>query len=103
MLRTDAVLRSRTYCLSFDLKEQLLVPGILQSEGCVDKENNEEEWPKWLLKHRFPEELVLQGARCSSNNTSQSPSPTFEVLIDNSGFITPFILTFAEVFFIQYQ
>lgn len=96
MLRTDAVLRSRTYCLSFDIKEQLLVPGILHSEGCVDQENNEEEWPKWLLKHRFPEELVLQAARYSSNNTSQTPSPTFEVLIDNSGFVTPFVLTFAE-------
>ena len=97
ILRTDAVLRSRTYCLSFDIKEQLLIPGILQSEGCEEQENNEEEWPKWLLKHRFPEELVLQEARYSSNNTSQSPSPTFEVLIDNSGFVTPFFLTFKEI------
>ncbi len=96
MLRTDAVLRSRAYCLSFDLKEQKLIPGMIGPEGCGDGENQEEDWPKWLMEHQFPEELVLQDARYSTNTPSQNPSSAFEVLIDNSGFVTPFVLTFAE-------
>ena len=31
MLRTDALLRSQAYCLSFDLKEQKLMPGLILS------------------------------------------------------------------------
>ena len=48
------------------------------------------------MEHQFPEELVLQDARYSTNTPSQNPSSAFEVLIDNSGFVTPFVLTFAE-------
>ena len=96
MLRTDAVLRSRNYCLSFDLKQQLLIPGVLDSEGCGDGEKQEEDWPKWLMEHEFSEELILQEARYASTTPTQNSSSAFEVLIDNSGFVTPFVLTFAE-------
>ena len=96
MLRTDALLRSQAYCLSFDLKEQKLMPGLIGPEGCGDGENQEEDWPKWLKEHEFLEEFALQDARYSSNTQSQNPSANFEVLIDNSGFVTPFLLTFLE-------
>ena len=49
MLRTDALLRSQAYCLSFDLKEQKLMPGLIGPEGCGDEENQEEDWPVFLL------------------------------------------------------
>ena len=42
MLRTDALLRSQDYCLSFDIKEQKLIPGLIGTEGCGDGENQEE-------------------------------------------------------------
>jgi len=96
MLRTDALLRSQAYCLSFDLKEQKLIPGLIGPEGCGDGENQEEDWPRWLKEHEFPEEFALQDARYSSNTQSQNPSSNFEVLIDNSGFVTPFLLTFLD-------
>ena len=96
MLRTDAILRSRSYCISFDLKEQRMHPGLIESGRCSGKGNQEEDWPKWLKEHEFPEELILQEARYASTSPTQNSSSAFEVLIDNSGFVTPFVLTFAE-------
>ena len=72
------------------------MPGLIGPEGGWDGENQEEDWPRWLKEHEFSEEFVLQDARYSSNTQSQSPSSNFEVLIDNSGFVTPFLLTFLE-------
>ena len=72
------------------------MPGLIGSEGCGDGEIQEEGWENLLEEHEFPEEFVLQDARYSSNTQSQNPSSSFEVLIDNSGFVTPFLLTFLE-------
>ena len=96
MLRTDAVLRSRSYCLTFDLKKQLMHPGLVESGKCGGKQLQEEDWPKWLKNHEYPEELVLQEARFASEMPGMDPPEALEVRIDSSGFVTPFLLTFAE-------
>ena len=96
MLRTDAILRSRSYCISFNLKEQRMHPGLIESGRCSGKEDQEEDWPKWLKEHVYPEELELQQARYVSETPGLNPTEAFEILIDSSGFVTPFLLTFAE-------
>ena len=96
MLRTDAILRSRSYCVSFDLKEQRMHPGLIESGRCSGKGNQEEDWPKWLKEHVYPEELVLKQASNVAEKSGLNPPESFEILIDNSGFVTPFLLTFTE-------
>ncbi len=96
LLRNDAILRSRSYCLAFDLKSQQMHPGLVESGNCPDQKKPEADWPDWMKKHDFPEELVLMEARFASETGDFSPAESFAVRIDASGFVTPFLLIFAE-------
>jgi competence protein ComGC len=95
MLRNDAVLKSTSYCLLFDLKNQQMMVSAEDSTGkCSDEFLNE---PKLLKPHVFPEELSLREAKPAESNYLSLGTATdlLEVHINSSGFVTPFLLLFS--------
>ena len=93
-LRNDAVLKSSSYCLLFDLKLQQM----MTSEKVDSGECSEEffEKPDSLKSHEFPEDLILREAQLagSSNLVSGAINEFLEVHINSSGFVSPFMLLF---------
>ena len=94
-LRNDAVLKSSSYCLLFDLKLQQM----MTSEEVDSGECSEEffEKPDSLKPHEFPEDLILREAQLagSSNLVSGAINEFLEVHINSSGFVSPFMLVFS--------
>ena len=94
-LRNDAVLKSSSYCLLFDLKLQQ----VMTSEEIDSGECSEEffEKPDSLKPHEFPEDLILREAQLagSSNLVSGAINEYLEVHINSSGFVSPFMLVFS--------
>ena len=94
-LRNDAVLKSSSYCLLFDLKLQQM----MTSEEVDSGECSEEffEKPDSLKPHEFPEDLILREAQLagSSNLVSGAINKFLEVHINSSGFVSPFMLEFS--------
>ena len=94
-LRNDAVLKSSSYCLIFDLKLQQM----MTSEEFDSGECSEEffEKPDSLKPHEFPEDLILREAQLagSSNLVSGAINEFLEVHINRSGFVSPFMLVFS--------
>ena len=94
-LRNDAVLKSSSYCLLFDLKLQQM----MTSERVDSGECSEEffEKPDSLKPHEFPEDLILREAKLveSSNIGSSSVNEFLEVHINSSGFVSPFMVVFS--------
>jgi len=94
-LRNDAVLKSTSYCLQFDLKLQQMK----SSEEVNSGECSEEffEKPDFLKPHKFPEDLILREAQLagSSNLVPGKINEFLKVHINSSGFVSPFILVFS--------
>ena len=96
MLRNDAVLKSTSYCLLFDLKKQQMMVSEEDPTGkCSEKLLQE---PNLLKTHIFPEEFSLLEAKTVESNylSSGAASDLLEVHINSSGFVTPFFLQFSE-------
>jgi len=95
MLRNDAVLKSTSYCLIFDLKnQQMLVSGEYPTGKCSEEFLQE---PKILKAHVFPEDLNLREAKPAESHylSSGANADFLEVHINSSGFVTPFFLLFS--------
>ena len=94
-LRNDAVLKSSSYCLLFDLKLQQM----MTSEEVDSGECSEEffEKPVSLRPHEFREDLILREAQLagSGNLISGAISKFLEIHINCSGFVSPFMLVFS--------
>ena len=94
-LRNDAVLKSTSYCLLFDLKLQQM----MTSEEVDSGECSEEflEKPDSLRPHEFPEDLILREAQLAGSSylVSGAINELLEVHINSSGFVSPFMLVFS--------
>ena len=94
-LRNDAVLKSSSYCLLFDLKLQQM----MTSEEFDSGECSEDffEKPDSLKPHDFSEDLILREAQLagSTNFVSGTMNEFLEVHINSSGFVSPFMLVFS--------
>ena len=96
ILRNDAVLKSTSYCLFFDINKQQMMVSEENTKGeCSDEFLKE---PKALRKHIFHEDLILQEARHAGSNYLLPGTSTdlLEVNINSSGFVTPFFLLFSS-------
>ena len=95
MLRNDAVLKSSSYCLIFDLKNQKMQVSTQDPTGKCSDEFLQE--PKVLKAHFFPEDLNLREARPAESHylTSEENADFLEIHINSSGFVTPFYLLFS--------
>ena len=94
-LRNDAVLKSSSYCLLFDLKlQQMMTSEEINSGECSDEFF---EKPDSLKPHEFPEDLILREAKLleSRNIGSSSVNEFLEVHINSSGFVSPFMVVFS--------
>ena len=95
MLRNDAVLKSTSYCLLFDLKNQQMMVSLEDPSGKCSEDFLQE--PKLLKTHIFPEDLLLREAKPAESNylSSGTKQDLLEVHINSSGFVTPFFLLFS--------
>jgi len=95
MLRNDAVLRSTSYCLLFDLKNQQMMVSAEDPTGKCGEEFLKE--PKVLKIHAFSEDLSLREAKPAESNylSSGAAADLLEVHINSSGFVTRFFLLFS--------
>ena len=95
MLRNDAVLKSTSYCLLFDLMNQQMNVSVEDPTGECSEEFLQE--PKLLKTHIYQEDLRLREANPAESNylSSGTTEDLFEVHINNSGFVTPFFLLFS--------
>jgi len=94
-LRNDAVLKSSSYCLLFDLKlQQMMISEQVDSGECSEEYF---EKPSSLKPHEFPEDLILSEAQLAgkSNFVSGAINEFLEVHINSSGFVSPFTLVFS--------
>ena len=95
-LRNDAVLKSNSYCLLFDLRLQQM----MTSEEVDSGECREEflEKPESLKPREFPEDLILREAQLAglSNLVPGVINQFLEVHINSSGFVSPFMLVFSS-------
>jgi type II secretory pathway pseudopilin PulG len=96
MLRNDAVLKSTSYCLLFDLKNQQMMVSAEDPTGKCSEDFLQE--PKLLKTHIFPEEFRLLEAKPAESNylSSGGAADLLVVHINSSGFVTPFFLHFSE-------
>jgi len=95
ILRNDAVLKSTSYCLIFDLKLQKMMSAEENESGkCGNEYMNK---PKFLKPHEFPQNLRLHAAQLAEMDYTSLPttSDLLEVHINSSGFVTPFLLIFS--------
>ncbi len=94
-LRNDAVLKSNSYCLLFDLKLQKMMTSEEVDSGKCSEEFFEK--PDSLKPHEFTEDLILREAQLggSSNLVSGAINEFLEVHINSSGFVSPFMLVFS--------
>jgi type II secretory pathway pseudopilin PulG len=95
MLRNDAVLKSASYCLIFDLKNQQMM--VTEEDPTGNCSENFLQEPKLLKTHVFSEELRLREAKPAESNylSLGSTADLLEVHINSSGFVTPFFLLFS--------
>ena len=95
MLRNDAVLKSTSYCLLFDLKNQQMMVSTEDPSGKCSEEFLQE--PKLLKTHVFSEEIRLREAKPAESNylSLGATADLLEVHINSSGFVTPFFLLFS--------
>jgi len=94
-LRNDAVLKSSSYCLLFDLKlQQVMTSKEIDSGECSD---DFFEKPDTLKPHQFPKDLILREAQLTGSNNlvSGGINKFLEVHINSSGFVSPFTLVFS--------
>ena len=96
MLRNDAVLKSTSYCLIFDLKNQQMKVSVEDPTGQCSENFLQE--PKLLKTHNYTEDLRLSEAKSAESNylSTGTIADLFEVHINSSGFVTPFFLLFSE-------
>ena len=96
MLRNDAVLKSTSYCMLFDLKKQQMMVSAEDPTGKCSEDFLQE--PKLLKTHIFPEDFSLHEAKTGESNylSSGVDADLLEVHINSSGFVTPFFLQFSE-------
>lgn len=96
MLRNDAVLKSTSYCLLFDIKSQQMMVSIEDPTGKCTEDFLQE--PKVLRAHVFPEKLSLREARPAKSDylSTGTSSDLLEVHINSYGFVTPFFLLFSS-------
>ncbi|HIA56575.1 MAG TPA: prepilin-type N-terminal cleavage/methylation domain-containing protein [Candidatus Lambdaproteobacteria bacterium] len=95
ILRNDAVLKSTSYCLLFDLKTQQMMTTEEEDSGNCSTEFLQN--PKILKPHFFPENLRLREAKLAETNynSSGAAADLLKVHINSSGFVTPFFLLFS--------
>ena len=95
MLRNDAVLKSSSYCLIFDLKNQKMQVSTQDPTGKCSEEFLQE--PKILKEHVFPEDLNLREAKPAESDylSSGANADFLEVHINSSGFVSPFMAVFS--------
>lgn len=101
-LRANAVLQQNSFYIVFDFKEQAYHVERVQKEGG----RVELESPKWARRQKFPEDILLKQVLATAGDEQTSVlqyesldvrnRPPAEVLIDSSGFISPFTLHFVE-------
>jgi prepilin-type N-terminal cleavage/methylation domain-containing protein len=95
ILRNDAVLKSTSYCLFFDLKTQKMMTANEEESGTCSGEFLKN--PKILKPHFFSEDLILREAKLAETNylSAGTAADVLEVHINSSGFVTPFFLLFT--------
>jgi len=95
ILRNDAILKNNSYCIIFDLNNQKIMTSNENKSG--ECEENYLTKPKILKPHKISDELILQEASLAEKNlvTNRSSSDFLKVHINNSGFVTPFVLKFS--------
>ena len=92
ILRNDAVLKSTSYCLFFDLKSQQMMTTNEEESGRCSGEVLKN--PKILKPHFFSEDLILREAKLAETNylSTGVSADILEIHINSSGFVTPFYL-----------
>ena len=96
LLRNEAVLRSCSYELVLDPGQQKYWVES-KKKFCQDSISRDKLIPNADKAHLFPKELsLLEVAFSSSGGTPFQGSQAFPVHIDNSGFVTTFVMTFQE-------
>ena len=93
IIRTDAILKNKKFCIKFNVERQYMRVNSYDSGEC--KNLKEKSLPKWLKNHSFQEEFFLKDAGNILNN-NRTENDNFFVIVDNSGFVTPFSLKFYE-------
>ena len=95
ILRNDAILKSNSYCLLFDLRKQKMTTSEEDTLGKCKTEYLTK--PKVLKPRGFHEGLILREALLAEKNTSSlGNNPNFlAVRINSAGFVTPFFLLFS--------
>ena len=95
ILRNDAILKSMSYCIKFDIQNQQIINYEKDKSGKCKTEHLTR--PKVLKPHVFPEELILRDAKYSEENPKSygNSNNLLEIYIDSSGFVTPFSVIFS--------
>ena len=102
LLRNEAILGRRTYQIVFSPKEQNYTVFLLPKEGSQVQMKS----PNILRPYQFPESFVLRNtflnqeeamrAKALLQFTTKKTAREMVVKIDNSGFVSPFVLMFEE-------
>ncbi len=102
LLRNEAILGRQHYQIIFSPKEQNYTVFVLPKEGDKEQVNS----PNILRPYSFPESFVLRNtflnqqeairAKALLQFTTEKDAKEMVVKIDNSGFVSPFVLMFEE-------
>lgn len=93
-LRNDAILQNRTYWLIFDLAQQQV---RVEEEQSGQRQAFAEDHPQRSLRpHQLPEDWEIANVLLAQQQPELMQPTQVEVLIDNSGFVTPFRYQFRQ-------
>ena len=93
-LRNDAILQNRTYWLVFDLQNQQI---RIEEEDSGEREVFADDHPERTLRpHLIPEDWEIVAVLLTQEERELIQPEEVEILVDNSGFVTPFRYQFRE-------
>jgi type II secretory pathway pseudopilin PulG len=93
-LRNDAILQNRTYWLVFDLQKSEI---IIKEEKGNGREAFPEDHPENTLRpHVIPEDWEITAVLLTQEVRALIQPEEVEILVDSSGFVTPFRYQFRE-------
>ncbi|MGB1834784.1 MAG: hypothetical protein ACPHP9_13950, partial [bacterium] len=93
-LRNDAILQNRTYWLVFDLQNQQI---RIEEEDSGEREAFADDHPERTLRpHLIPEDWEIAAVLLTQEERELIQPEEVEILVDNSGFVTPFRYQFRE-------
>ena len=93
-LRNDAILQNRTYWLVFDLQNQKI---RIDEEYGGEREAFADDHPEHTLRpHLIPETWEISAVLLTQEERDLIQPEEVEILVDNSGFVTPFRYQFRE-------